>query len=119
MEVVEVDPLEVVAYAKEHGNSAAAANFGYIEPASVKKWRKKEAVYERELAALRKKAEEKKKKGPGVPKELSPQERDEAYQAILKRLKEDTDNVWPFLDPVPNDVKFYYDDIQSPICLAD
>ncbi|KAH7711796.1 Protein PCAF-1 [Aphelenchoides avenae] len=54
-----------------------------------------------------------------APKELSRNERDKAYRAILKRLKEDTDNVWPFLNPVPHEVQFYYDAIAFPICLAD
>lgn len=54
-----------------------------------------------------------------MPRTLSQQERDKAYRAILKRLKEDKVNVFPFLHLVPNDVGFYYDVIEFPICLAD
>ncbi|KAH7705363.1 hypothetical protein AAVH_27435, partial [Aphelenchoides avenae] len=54
-----------------------------------------------------------------MPKELTHDKRDNAYRAILRRLMEDTLNVWPFLGPVPDHVEFYCDTIEFPICLAD
>lgn len=85
---------EAVAYAKEHGDSAAAANFGY-DPDSVKSWRTKEAAYKEQQyvrnftaflnhflsAALRKKAQ-KMKKAPDVPEKLTHQEREKANRVI-------------------------------------